>query len=65
MADNKQSTAHDRKLISLTEEYEVRDWCKSLGSDAGNRLSERPKEKLIDASGSQARATGTSARQVV
>ena len=31
MSDNKQSTAQDRKLISLTEEYEVRDWCKSLG----------------------------------
>lgn len=31
MTDNKQSTAQDRKLISLTEEYEVRDWCKSLG----------------------------------
>ena len=30
MADNKQSTAQDRKLISMTEESEVRDWCKSL-----------------------------------
>jgi|KBSMisStaDraftv2_1062788.scaffolds.fasta_scaffold71463_4 hypothetical protein len=25
------STSMDRKLISLSEPYEVRDWCKSLG----------------------------------
>lgn len=30
MSDNKSATGQDRKLISLTEEYEVRDWCKSL-----------------------------------
>jgi hypothetical protein len=23
----------DRKLISLTEAYEIRDWCKALGCD--------------------------------
>lgn len=31
MTDNKQSTGQDRKLISLNEDYEVRDWCKSFG----------------------------------
>lgn len=31
MSDNKQATAQDRKLISLKEEYEVRDWMKSFG----------------------------------
>lgn len=30
MPDNKQATAADRKLISIGQEYEVRDWCKSL-----------------------------------
>ncbi|CAN7465723.1 DUF3606 domain-containing protein [Acidovorax sp. LjRoot117] len=30
MSDDKNETANDRKLISLSEEYEVRDWCKSL-----------------------------------
>ncbi|MBV7541980.1 DUF3606 domain-containing protein [Acidovorax sp. sic0104] len=30
MSDNKQATAADRKLISLEQDYEVRDWCKSL-----------------------------------
>lgn len=33
MRDDKTKTAQDRKLISLTEAYEVRDWCKSLGCD--------------------------------
>lgn len=31
MSDDKKATGQDRKLISLTEDYEVRDWCKSLG----------------------------------
>lgn len=31
MSDNKQSTSQDRKLISLEQEYELRDWTKSLG----------------------------------
>lgn len=31
MADDKSKTGLDRKLISLTEPYEVRDWCKSFG----------------------------------
>ena len=31
MSDNTTKTALDRKLISLEEDYEVRDWCKSLG----------------------------------
>lgn len=31
MSDNTSKTGLDRKLISLKEDYEVRDWCKSLG----------------------------------
>jgi len=31
MADDKKQTAQDRKLISLDEDYEVRDWTTSLG----------------------------------
>ncbi len=31
MSDNTSKTGLDRKLISLEEDYEVRDWCKSLG----------------------------------
>jgi len=31
MRDDTTQTAQDRKLISLKEDYEVRDWCKSLG----------------------------------
>jgi len=31
MADDKKQTAQDRKLISLEEDYEVRDWATSLG----------------------------------
>jgi uncharacterized membrane protein YebE (DUF533 family) len=30
MSDYKAATAVDRKLISLKEDYEVRDWCQSL-----------------------------------
>jgi hypothetical protein len=31
MSDNTKQTGLDRKLISLEEDYEVRDWSKSLG----------------------------------
>jgi hypothetical protein len=31
MIDNTKETALDRKLISLKEDYEVGDWCTSLG----------------------------------
>lgn len=30
MTENTKKTALDRKLISLAEDYEVRDWTKSL-----------------------------------
>ena len=32
MADDNSKTGQDRKLISLREDYEVRAWCKSLGT---------------------------------
>lgn len=31
MSDDKTKTGLDRKLISLTEEYELNDWTASLG----------------------------------
>lgn len=31
MSDDTSKTTQDRKLISLKEDYEVRDWCQSLG----------------------------------
>lgn len=31
MSDDIKKTALDRKLISLEEDYEVRDWTRSLG----------------------------------
>lgn len=31
MIDDKAKTGQDRKLISLQEDYERRDWAKSLG----------------------------------
>lgn len=31
MSDDKTKVAHDAKLISLTEEYELDDWTASLG----------------------------------
>jgi len=31
MPDDPKKTGQDRKLISLEQEYEVRDWCESLG----------------------------------
>ena len=30
--DDKRKTGSDRKLISLKEDYEVRDWTKALGT---------------------------------
>ncbi|MDM0009461.1 DUF3606 domain-containing protein [Variovorax sp. J22G73] len=35
MTDDSKKTALDRKLISLEEDYEVRDWTKSLGCTPG------------------------------
>lgn len=32
MSDDKSKTGQDRRLISLTEDYEVRDWCKNLNT---------------------------------
>ena len=31
MSDDTTKTGQDRKLISLNEDYEVRDWSKTLG----------------------------------
>lgn len=31
MSDDKSKTGNDRKLISLEQDYEVRDWAKSMG----------------------------------
>ncbi|MDB5889759.1 MAG: hypothetical protein JWP47_590 [Polaromonas sp.] len=31
MTDDKSKTGSDRKLISLREDYELRDWSQSLG----------------------------------
>ena len=31
MPDDTNKVGQDRKLISLQQDYEVRDWCKSLG----------------------------------
>lgn len=31
MSDDKSKTGNDRKLISLEQDYELRDWTKSLG----------------------------------
>lgn len=31
MSDTPRGTSQDRKLIALAQDYEVRDWCKSLG----------------------------------
>jgi hypothetical protein len=35
MSDNPNKTGLDRKLISLEEDYEVRDWTTSLGCTPG------------------------------
>ena len=48
MADNTRGTAQDRKLISLSEDYEVRDWCKSLG------VSEQELRDAVKAVGNRA-----------
>ncbi|RYF61766.1 MAG: DUF3606 domain-containing protein [Comamonadaceae bacterium] len=31
MPDDPSKTGEDRRLISLTQDHEVRDWCASLG----------------------------------
>ena len=31
MADDTTKTGQDRKLVSVSEDYEVRDWCESMG----------------------------------
>ena len=31
MSDDPKKAGLDRRLIAMTEPYEVRDWCKSLG----------------------------------
>lgn len=51
MSDDKSKTGNDRKLISLNEEYEVRDWTKSLNTT---------EEKLREA----VKAVGNSADKV-
>lgn len=49
MADDKKSTGSpDRDRISLSEEYEVRDWTKSLG------VSEDELREAVDAVGNSA-----------
>ncbi|MEZ2299953.1 DUF3606 domain-containing protein [Variovorax sp. RCC_210] len=35
MTEDSKKTAWDRKLISLEEDYEVRDWTQSLGCTPG------------------------------
>lgn len=35
MTEDSKKTALDRKLISLEEDYEVRDWTQSLGCTPG------------------------------
>jgi hypothetical protein len=48
MPDDPKKTGLDRKLIALTEEQEVRSWCKSLG------CTEAQLRKAIDAVGHSA-----------
>ena len=48
MSDDTTQTAHDRRLISLTEPYEVRDWCKALG------CSKEELERAVKAVGNSA-----------
>jgi hypothetical protein len=50
MADDPKKTALDRKLISLTEEHEVRSWTKSLG------VTEEELRKAVAAVGNSAEA---------
>lgn len=49
MPDNKSNSGgQDRKLISLTEDYEVRDWSKKFGVTADEL------RKAVDAVGNEA-----------
>jgi hypothetical protein len=48
MADDKGQTGADRKLISLEQDYERRDWAKSLGT------TEDKLRKAVQAVGSSA-----------
>lgn len=50
MSDNKTATVQDRKLISLKEDYEVRDWCESL------RCTPEELERAVQAVGHSADA---------
>lgn len=51
MADDKQAIGSpDRDRISLTEDYEIRDWTKSLG------VSEQELREAVDAVGNSADA---------
>ncbi|CAN7384448.1 DUF3606 domain-containing protein [Variovorax sp. LjRoot178] len=51
MADDKTKVGgQDRKRINLSEDYEVRDWCKSLG------VSEAELREAVAAAGDQAAA---------
>lgn len=50
MSDNKTATVQDRKLISLKEDYEVRDWCGSL------RCTPEELERAVQAVGHSADA---------
>jgi len=51
MADDKRAVGSpDRDRISLTEDYEVRDWTRSLG------VSEQELREAVDAVGSSADA---------
>ena len=50
MADDPKKTGHDRKLISLEQEHERRDWAKSLG------CSEEQLRMAVEAVGNSADA---------
>jgi len=53
MADDPKKTGLDRKLISLTEDHEVRSWTESLG------VSEEELRKAVAAVGNSADAVRT------
>ena len=48
MSEDTTKTEHDRKLIALTEPYEVRDWCKAFG------CTKEELERAVDAVGHSA-----------
>lgn len=52
MSDDKKATGLDRKLIALGEDYEVRDWTKSLG------CTEAELRAAVKAVGNSAEAVG-------